>query len=64
MSVEALGQMSFSFKSDVWSFGVTLWEIFSLGGIPYPGLSWSTDFVQQLQEGLRMTIPIHATRDM
>jgi serine/threonine protein kinase len=64
MSIEALAQTMFSFKSDVWAFGVTLWEIFSLGDIPYPGSNWGTDFVQQLQEGLRMTSPIHATPEM
>ncbi|XP_026945194.1 tyrosine-protein kinase Fes/Fps isoform X2 [Sagmatias obliquidens] len=36
---EALNYGRYSTESDVWSFGILLWETFSLGASPYPNLS-------------------------
>ncbi|VDP85308.1 unnamed protein product [Echinostoma caproni] len=39
---EAVRKRLFSNKSDVWSFGILLWEIYSYGRIPYPRMVSST----------------------
>ncbi|XP_044165710.1 tyrosine kinase receptor Cad96Ca-like [Acropora millepora] len=47
-----------SSKSDVWSFGVVLYEIFTMGGIPYPGWSEART-IAEVQRGYRMPKPPH-----
>ena len=40
---EALKDNRFSNKSDVWSFGILLWEIYSFGRVPYPRIVSHTE---------------------
>lgn len=46
----------FSTKSDVWAFGVLLWEIATYGMSPYPGIDL-TDVFHKLESGYRMERP-------
>ena len=64
MAPESLTDRIFSTLSDVWSFGVVLWEIFSLGQSPYPGIAFGGHFIQQLQSGYRMEKPEYATNEI
>ena len=38
MAIESLTGHTFSFKSDVWSFGILIWEIMTRGKLPYSDL--------------------------
>jgi len=64
MAVESLRDLTFSHKTDVWAFGVKLWEIFSLGEVPYPGMSYTLNFVAELENGLRMNKPKFSTQTL
>lgn len=53
---EALAYNKFSIKSDVWAFGVLLWELATYGMSPYPG-SELAQVYELLESGYRMQCP-------
>lgn len=53
---EALREKRFSTKSDVWSFGILLWEIYSFGRVPYPRIPLK-DVVPRVEKGYKMDAP-------
>ena len=47
---------TFSHSSDVWSYGITLWEMFSFGAQPYGDFS-GQEVLKLLEDGKRLSIP-------
>lgn len=56
MPPEAFLDGIFSTKTDVWSFGILLWEIFAMGYMPYPGRT-NHDVMQYVTTGGRLEAP-------
>lgn len=64
MAPEFLEEMRLSDKTDVWAFGVTLWEMYSLGSLPFAGYNLTADFLPMLKNGLRMEKPKFCENDL
>ncbi|XP_031429487.1 fibroblast growth factor receptor homolog 1 isoform X2 [Clupea harengus] len=47
----------YSFKGDVWAFGIVLWEMQTFGTLPYPNLETSEEVVYQICAGHRNNGP-------
>ncbi|XP_055298875.1 vascular endothelial growth factor receptor 1-like isoform X17 [Sitodiplosis mosellana] len=64
LALESISDQVFSTYSDVWSFGIVLWELFSLGKVPYPGMDADQALYFKLKDGYRMEKPDFATQDI
>ncbi|XP_035690026.1 uncharacterized protein LOC118425325 [Branchiostoma floridae] len=53
----------FTDKSDVWSFGVLLWEVAQLGRTPYPGMEGADRLYDALQNHFRLPRPQLCTEE-
>ncbi|XP_026821320.1 tyrosine-protein kinase transmembrane receptor Ror-like [Rhopalosiphum maidis] len=58
MSPESVVYGKFTLESDVWSFGVVLWEIYSLGKQPYYGYS-NDEVLKLIHDGVLLDIPLN-----
>ena len=60
---EAAMYRRFTIKSDVWSFGILLYELITYGRIPYPGMT-NAQVLDGLQTGYRMSCPMYCPEQM
>ncbi|KAI1900168.1 hypothetical protein AGOR_G00047230 [Albula goreensis] len=58
MAIESLNYSVYTTNSDVWSYGVLLWEVVSLGGTPYCGMTCA-ELYEKLPQGYRLEKPLN-----
>lgn len=57
MAPESIFDCVYTVQSDVWSYGILLWEIFSLGKSPYPSVAVDSRFYKMVKRGYQMAQP-------
>ena len=62
MAIESIRDRVFSTESDVWAFGIVLWEMFSLGKTPYPGVEACDLYHMLLRYFFHFIISIHRSK--
>ncbi|KAK0179611.1 hypothetical protein PV327_005349 [Microctonus hyperodae] len=63
MAPESLIYSSFTTKTDVWSFGILMWEIVTLGSTPYPDMA-AREVMRNVQSGYRLERPSHCRSEL
>ncbi|XP_063974035.1 uncharacterized protein LOC135160874 isoform X2 [Diachasmimorpha longicaudata] len=63
MAPESLIYSLFTTKTDVWSFGILMWEIVTLGSTPYPDMA-AREVMRNVQNGYRLERPSHCRSEL
>ncbi|XP_064166737.1 receptor tyrosine-protein kinase erbB-4-like isoform X2 [Anguilla rostrata] len=63
MALECIHYRKFTHQSDVWSYGVTVWELMTFGGKPYDGIP-TCEIPELLEKGERLPQPPICTIDV
>ncbi|XP_031164484.1 melanoma receptor tyrosine-protein kinase-like [Sander lucioperca] len=63
MALESILQWTYTHQSDVWSYGVTVWELMTFGSKPYDGIP-ASDIAAVLERGDRLPQPPICTIDV
>uniref|UniRef100_A0A8C9YM30 receptor protein-tyrosine kinase n=1 Tax=Sander lucioperca TaxID=283035 RepID=A0A8C9YM30_SANLU len=64
MAPESIFDCVYTVQSDVWSYGILLWEIFSLGKSPYPSVAVDSRFYKMVKRGYQMCQPNFAPAEI
>ncbi|XP_068709736.1 uncharacterized protein [Montipora foliosa] len=63
MAIESLFDNVYTTESDVWSYGILLWELITLGSSPYPGIA-GRDIHKLIRNGYRMDKPENCSQQI
>ncbi|KAK0422412.1 hypothetical protein QR680_007558 [Steinernema hermaphroditum] len=63
LAPETIHSLIYNAKTDVWSFGVMVWEIFANGDEPYPGMT-NAEVKERVPQGYRMDMPHETPHDI